>query len=153
MAVSCCCTRLCALSAPKQWLLNGPKASRKLYRNLVLCPANSTPSLSRLITPAVSSRLVPREATRVLSSRRVHTASAGFKDVSLDENSFYEKYQDKLNKIKGCVFVNTSCASLLYSPSFLSPVYPPLPSPSLPYLSPPALLPYYLCPLIPTQPG
>ena len=165
MAASGCFARLCAPFVPKQWLSGGRGAYKKLHKHLfrdLNCPAFSTTSSRCLLFfPAASSSLAPRECT--VWSRRVHSASAVFKDVSLDENPFYEKYQEKLEKIEGCVTcvwvsrisvsLLTSCSSILLFSHYSLPLIFLLSSlqlntsPSLPpSLLPPSLLPPSLLP-------
>lgn len=114
MAVRSCCR----LFAPRVRLSNSEVYPRKLYTvffRILLRPSDSN-SLSR---PS-SYSLVPREGYS--STRGLHAATCtnkDRKDVVMDEdNPFYEKYSEKLDKLKGCV---SSCMNLFSSLSLLLP--------------------------------
>ena len=89
------------------WFLNGGGSSegpsqfciRGLHRSI-----NSTSVSSPLVDVNVHvyPSLVPREDNQ--PTRGLHFAAPVHKDVVLDEeNPFYDKYSDKLDKMKGCV--------------------------------------------------
>lgn len=97
MAVRGCNLRLFTSCLQNKWLAINEGCSEKLFARSIYtlhCRAVRLTALSTreyLVLP-------PREFTR-----GVHTSTVSGKDVNLDKEIFYEKYEEKLDKMKGSV--------------------------------------------------